>query len=181
MQPLISTSCHVLTSCRWAAKEAVIKAIRSRDLTLTQVEIHRYPAIQAGANSVRRGVFALILDKPAEKPVPNRTRRVDFGKPTDEQDVAQDIEKSSHEDLSEHSSMERLFEGFAEDGIENAPATQNKVTEKGESREVPYEELEGQIAKISISHENDIATAVCIAYEEPLEGDVGGEAAARMP
>lgn len=77
--------------------------------------------------------------------------------------------------------MEKLFEGFAEDGIENAAATQNKGADEVESREVPYEELEGQIAKISISHENHVATAVCIAYEEPLEGDVGGEVAASLP
>lgn len=134
---------------------------------------------------MRRGVFALILDQPAKTvdfmPFRLPFRRIDVGKPTNEQDVAQDIEKSSHEDVSEQSSMERLFEGFAEDGIENAAATQNKGTEKVEFREVPYEELEGQIAKISISHENNVATAICIAHEEPLEGDVGGEAAARMP
>ena len=37
----------------------------------------------------------------------------------------------------------------------------------------------GQIAKISISHDGDYATAVCLAAEEPMQGDVGGEAGAR--
>ena len=37
----------------------------------------------------------------------------------------------------------------------------------------------GQIVKVSISHDGDYATAVCLAAEEPAEGDVGGEAAAR--
>jgi predicted nucleic acid-binding Zn-ribbon protein len=41
------------------------------------------------------------------------------------------------------------------------------------------EELNGQIAKISISHDGEYATAVCLAVEEPKEGDVGGEAMAR--
>lgn len=38
----------------------------------------------------------------------------------------------------------------------------------------------GQIAAISISHDLEYATAVCIAPLTPLPGDVGGEAQARM-
>jgi holo-[acyl-carrier protein] synthase len=37
----------------------------------------------------------------------------------------------------------------------------------------------GQIVHISISHDGDYATAVCIAPEEAMPGDVGGEAEAR--
>lgn len=44
-----------------------------------------------------------------------------------------------------------------------------------------YGELEGQIARISISHDGDYATAVCMTVDEPMAGDVGGEAAARIP
>lgn len=40
-------------------------------------------------------------------------------------------------------------------------------------------DLQGQTVKISISHDGDYATAVCLAAEEPKAGDVGGEAAAR--
>ena len=40
-------------------------------------------------------------------------------------------------------------------------------------------DLSGQIAKISISHDGEYATAVCMAAEEPMDGDVGGETAAR--
>jgi holo-[acyl-carrier protein] synthase len=40
-------------------------------------------------------------------------------------------------------------------------------------------DVDGQIVHISISHDGDYATAVCIAPEEPTPGDVGGEAAAR--
>lgn len=43
------------------------------------------------------------------------------------------------------------------------------------------DDLDGQIAKISISHDGDYATAVCLAADEPRPGDVGGEAAAREP
>lgn len=38
----------------------------------------------------------------------------------------------------------------------------------------------GQMAAISISHDRDYATAVCIAPFGSLPGDVGGESAARM-
>lgn len=37
----------------------------------------------------------------------------------------------------------------------------------------------GQVVKVSISHDGDYATAVCLACMEPRAGDVGGEAAAR--
>ncbi|KAF2721483.1 hypothetical protein K431DRAFT_268606 [Polychaeton citri CBS 116435] len=39
--------------------------------------------------------------------------------------------------------------------------------------------LHGQVVRISISHDSEYATAVCIAPLEPAPGDVGGEAAAR--
>lgn len=42
-----------------------------------------------------------------------------------------------------------------------------------------YDNFTGQIAQISISHDGEYATAVCLAAQEPLEIDVGGEAAAR--
>lgn len=42
-----------------------------------------------------------------------------------------------------------------------------------------WHSAEGQEVQISISHESDYATAVCLAPEMPTPGDVGGEAAAR--
>ena len=39
----------------------------------------------------------------------------------------------------------------------------------------------GQIAHVSISHDGEYATAVCIVASAPLPGDVGGEAEAREP
>lgn len=44
-----------------------------------------------------------------------------------------------------------------------------------------HTKVDGQIVEISISHDDDYATAVCIAPEMPELGDVGGEAAAREP
>lgn len=46
-------------------------------------------------------------------------------------------------------------------------------------QDVDFDELHGQIARLSISHDGEYATAVCIAAIEPAQGDVGGEAAAR--
>ena len=47
--------------------------------------------------------------------------------------------------------------------------------------ELQDDDVAGQVAKISISHDGHYATAVCLAVEEAREGDVGGEAAAREP
>lgn len=41
------------------------------------------------------------------------------------------------------------------------------------------EQEAGQVVKVSISHDGEYATAVCLAAVEPGVGDVGGEAAAR--
>jgi holo-[acyl-carrier protein] synthase len=56
--------------------------------------------------------------------------------------------------------------------------------EEGNPREglVEMEQEPGQVVRVSISHDGDYATAVCIAAsDEGREGDVGGEAAAREP
>jgi holo-[acyl-carrier protein] synthase len=49
------------------------------------------------------------------------------------------------------------------------------------TKPLAQEEVPGQVARISISHDGEYATAVCMAAENPLPGDVGGETAARMP
>lgn len=51
--------------------------------------------------------------------------------------------------------------------------------ESQEQQENP-DDSAAQVAKISISHDAEYATAVCLAAEDPLPGDVGGEAAARQ-
>ncbi|EMF10868.1 uncharacterized protein SEPMUDRAFT_150826 [Sphaerulina musiva SO2202] len=51
--------------------------------------------------------------------------------------------------------------------------------ESQEQQENP-DDSAAQVAKISISHDADYATAVCLAAEDPIPGDVGGEAAARQ-
>lgn len=46
-------------------------------------------------------------------------------------------------------------------------------------RDAVVDDETGQVVKISISHDGEYATAVCMAAVEPSAGDVGGEAAAR--
>lgn len=72
-----------------------------------------------------------------------------------------------------------------------SPPQDDRVTPSGESRqehaaestplskEDDLGELSGSIAQISISHDGGYATAVCLAAQEPMAGDVGGEVAAR--
>ncbi|KAM0715054.1 hypothetical protein Q7P37_009519 [Cladosporium fusiforme] len=66
-------------------------------------------------------------------------------------------------------------------------ASERKKSVEGEAKDAAalqapardQTEQTGQVVKISISHDGDYATAVCLAAVEPLAGDVGGEAAAR--
>ncbi|EME38368.1 hypothetical protein DOTSEDRAFT_57481 [Dothistroma septosporum NZE10] len=117
---------------RWAAKEAVIKAVNHRRLTLRDVEIFQNPTAENGG----RGVYALIRDE-------------------------------------------------ARQGFQDMPSSHSPVKAESRRNELPsrmiFDDLTGQIAKVSISHDGDYATAVCLAASEPMSGDVGGEAAARLP
>ncbi|QIX00872.1 hypothetical protein AMS68_006389 [Peltaster fructicola] len=66
--------------------------------------------------------------------------------------------------------------------IQDTPASTNTTTESVESAaQDPMLTANGQVVQVSISHEDEYATAVCIAAIEPTPGDVGGEAAARQP
>lgn len=71
-----------------------------------------------------------------------------------------------------------IAEGETEDMAAEAAAATRYVNEEIPGSEQSHD-MDGQIAKISISHDGDYTTAVCIAAEEPMAGDVGGEAQAR--
>ncbi|KAK4629572.1 hypothetical protein CLAFUW4_08449 [Fulvia fulva] len=118
---------------RWAAKEAVIKAVGHRRLTLRDVEIFQKPVDEHEG----LGVYALICDE---------------------------VHRKSHSEAS-------------------APSPSVADTPRGDGlpSRLIFHKLDGQIAKVSISHDGDYAAAVCLAADEPLSGDVGGEAAARTP
>jgi len=100
-------------------------------------------------------LYALILDKPAS--AYNKTV----------QQAATDREEPSDDGLSpSETTFGRNKSGLSDDFIPG---------------ELQNDDVDGQIARISISHDGHFATAVCLAAEEPRDGDVGGEAAAREP
>ncbi|CAK4030824.1 4 -phosphopantetheinyl transferase superfamily [Lecanosticta acicola] len=158
---------------RWAAKEAVIKAVRYRPLTLLQVEIHRYPPVHE-----RSGVFALILDQPADT-MSAKTSQLGGHGPPSSSDARLEDRMAGHPlaDNLQERSQPGDSEEIGSQQTAGAPSDPADPLYGG----VPYDQLEGQIARISISHDGDYATAFCLAHDVPMEGDVGGEAAARMP
>ena len=99
-------------------------------------------------------LYALILDKPAS--AFNRTVQKHALRDFDEAITADAGNEASAKAESEPSMDEDFIPGELQD-----------------------DRLGGQVARISISHDGEYVTAVCLAAEEPREGDVGGEAAAR--
>lgn len=144
---------------RWAAKEATIKASSAwRTLSFHHIQI---------LNREDGQVYALVLERPASGLSPERF--TDAG--------------AVHAEPSEPAGETSLTEG--RDGLVRRLPTPPTRPPDGTTIWIAPEEqnddLPGQIAKISISHDGEYATAVCLAAEEPRDGDVGGEAAAREP
>jgi len=146
----------MLSHWRWAAKEATIKAVSWRRLGLQDIEIHR--------SFTSHGVFAVILESNTQ--YTSSINRSGNGKGVEDRT----------EELSQESDAATLRDeaplDYTIDGIPKEDSTPDNNHDT-------LGELAGQIAKISISHDGDYATAVCLATEEAMPGDVGGEAAAR--
>ncbi|KAK4891215.1 hypothetical protein LTR27_010152 [Elasticomyces elasticus] len=140
---------------RWAAKEAVIKAVQYRRLSFLDVQI--LPAKPTGASGP---VYAVILDKSAV------ARKIDDAYPS-----LRIKDDGAAEPISDHEvDGEQVNGDVSEQGHESfySSATHD-------------EQADGQVAKVNISHDGEYVTAVCLAAVQPWEGDVGGEAAAREP
>jgi holo-[acyl-carrier protein] synthase len=149
-----------LVLARWAAKEAVIKA-SSRNLSFFHIQI-----LRAG-RGVRDKPYGIILDHPA-------SALFSRGKKP----------RSLKDSSTPASSAEPQVE------LKEKPEGNSDAVESGKSvlngrgfipSPLQDDNIPGQIVEISISHDGDYATAMCIAPLEPREGDVGGEAAAREP
>ncbi|KAI7377315.1 hypothetical protein KC336_g19592, partial [Hortaea werneckii] len=157
---------------RWAAKEATIKACQWRQLSFKHIQILRQ---QGGLRVDQSGAtYALILDRPAS------AFQAAFDSKSRDQssDVEQDVAKQDH--TSRTSSSESIAVGKTTSEQRQEPHPLSSVDEHDFiSAEAQNDDLSGQFAKISISHDGEYATAVCLAAEEPMDGDVGGEAAAR--
>lgn len=121
-------------------------------------------------NKKPSGIFALIRDTPGS-PHPTEENRADRKSvPLESTGTIRKIklDRNTKKGLSGSSGVPLTISGDENQDVEP-------------DLESVYGELKGQIAKISISHDIGYATAVCLAAEEPMAGDVGGEAAARMP
>ncbi|KAI6911556.1 hypothetical protein D0869_10956 [Hortaea werneckii] len=157
---------------RWAAKEATIKACQWRQLSFKHIQILRQ---QGGLRADQTGAtYALILDKPASAfqaafHSRSRDQSFDFEDNAAKQDHSSGL-SSSESIVSDNNTNEQRREVHPPSMVDEHDFI---------SAEVQNEDLPGQIAKISISHDGEYATAVCMAAEEPMDGDVGGEAAAR--
>lgn len=136
---------------RWAAKEACIKAVQPRRVTLRQVEIWTLGKSQAP--------IAVILDSASDHPVqtPEQEMQVGNEEKAEEQGNGQDDEAGGMTKPSEV-----------------------KVLRKVQRKAVPWvklQDLEGQVVKISISHDVGYSTAVAIAPEmlelESVAADIG--------
>ncbi|RMZ07329.1 hypothetical protein D0860_05152 [Hortaea werneckii] len=157
---------------KWAAKEATIKACQWRQLSFKHIQILRQKnglgVDQTGAT------YALILDRPAS------AFHAAFDSKSRDQssDFVDNVVKQGH--ISRPSSSGSICAD--ESTSERQRETHLPLAVGGHgfiSAEAQTDDLSGQIAKISISHDGEYATAVCLAAEEPMDGDIGGEAAAR--
>lgn len=135
---------------RWAAKEAAIKAIKPRKLTHQDVEI-----LQRRSS---REVIAIIRDKTL----------AGIG-PAHYSINLQDPQNNSPAESEEKQA-----------NLESQEQQKNPDDASAQGQQRFPENPAAQVAKISISHDGEYATAVCLAAEDPIPGDVGGEATARL-
>ncbi|KAK0352530.1 hypothetical protein LTS02_014195 [Friedmanniomyces endolithicus] len=136
---------------RWAAKEAVIKAVRYRRLTFWDVQI-----LGSRSSPYSSPVYALILDRPGSGHTPH-------GRGVRQYDVTAILQSDVNDVLQQYGAANLQRDGSAVESLDHDP------------------DPDGQVAKVNISHDGDYATAVCLAADLPRDGDVGGEAAAREP
>lgn len=121
---------------RWTAKEACIKAVKPRKVTMREIEI--WP-------DEHNETYAIIL-APGSK--------------------GGEQAKMGQASKIQHSQEWTAF---------TKPDPSLKA-------EVPaHDNVSGQTARVTISHDNEYALAIAMAASEPASDDVGGEAAARQP
>ncbi|KAB8349769.1 hypothetical protein FH972_023783 [Carpinus fangiana] len=138
---------------RWAAKEAVIKAVKPRRLTMRDIEVRR--------DAKTEEVFAVVIDPPV--PLWQRNHYTAI---TDALARAEARGEASQVATDNPREVAR-WKSVAEDA-DHAPPTSALDQE-----EAPFEyeqELEGQVATISISHDGDYVVAVALAVSDFSEG-----------
>ncbi|KAK4992752.1 hypothetical protein LTR50_000876 [Elasticomyces elasticus] len=150
---------------RWAAKEAVIKAVKPRKLVMSEILILN--------RSELGDPYAVILNRAEATTLPE-SKTTKSGTSVEKQQITQEVLQErltmSPAELSARNTTNA--ESVAEEDMEQ-PA---ELTDRPS---IETDDIDGQIAHISISHDTDYCIAVCMAASDPGTGDVGGEAAAR--
>lgn len=144
---------------RWAAKEACIKAVKPRKVSPGLVEVWQPPG----------ELYAIILEKQLENGRQQEART--------ERHVEREVLEGDEDDVSKQAQV-----GGGPQQINDQTRWKWLLAKDENLRVAPpsHEDIEGQIARLSISHDGDYAMAVAMAVSEPAAGDVGGEAAARQ-
>lgn len=143
---------------RWAAKEAAIKAVKPRKVTHRDVEILQ--------DRDTKELYALIQDHSNVLGAPYfRIKHLDL----QNNSPAESEEKKPS--VPSQGSVSNL---------ESQEQQENPDDSSAQGQQENPDDSAAQVAKISISHDAEYATAVCLAAEDPIPGDVGGEAAARL-
>ncbi|KAK5163224.1 uncharacterized protein LTR77_010810 [Saxophila tyrrhenica] len=170
--PKAARAVHQFLAGRFAAKEAAIKAISQRRLSFHDVVI-RTPLFG-------EPMSAVILDKTSadDRPIKHEVELLQKAKPINPatQEKRHGLSPLAFENA--WPSKQSTTESTQQAAVPEAPCRDEEAADVEEATEDEVELL-GTVAKLSISHDGDYATAVCLAAEEPQEGDVGGEAAAR--
>lgn len=145
---------------RWAAKEAAIKAVKPRKVTHRDVEILQ--------DRDTKELYALIQDHSNVLGAPYfRIKHLDLQNNSPAESEEKEPSVPSQGSVSNLESQEQQKKKNPDDS-------------SAQGQQENSDDSAAQVAKISISHDADYATAVCLAAEDPIPGDVGGEAAARL-
>ncbi|PIA93804.1 hypothetical protein CB0940_04338 [Cercospora beticola] len=189
---------------RWAAKEAAIKAVKPRKLTFMDVEIMQNNETKELFALIRDKTF---VHKPLSWVV-GGMRRLDLSNAAAPSDV--DLDESPDKPAESESQVrpaandgtsfkpigpESEVQQADSEETSSKPTVSELDAQQADSDETSdnYDIFsfpvyakededgnEGQMAILTISHDGGYATAVCVAPQENLPGDVGGEAAARL-
>lgn len=153
-QEVNTTSTARFLAGRWSAKEAIIKAVKPRKLTMRDIEVRRDPQT--------REVFAVVFDAP-----------VPLWKRNDYEAAVARLSRGTSEGATRVTPVALSTAQQSEESQttlpSSRPARQSDATQTGVHSHLnvnPYEyeqELTGQVVPVTITHDGDYACAVALA------------------
>jgi len=135
--------------------------------------------------------FAIILNaltptassksSKSAKPDEEDSKEVQTGDDETRDAILQALEKDHASPTNTESTSDETEPQVKIDGVNNKDPKKKSNSEEAYKvlKAILKEDCDGQVARVSISHDGDYACAVVLATEEPALDDVGGEAAAR--